>query len=316
MLLSERWIEVAAQEAVLVHLAQPAGDSVGVLQLLHRVETIIEAGRKAAKTSQGRSQIDGITICTEGYAEPGYGDPASGLVALGNWNDVSRYDGKNFIRTDNAPGRVARLLEKLDVTLEWSDEWETCRSCGKCVRTKPDSYSWMPSHAATDDGLTCHECIKADPTEYLQSLEGDGNRCVTIDLDLEAAGYKLLSDDYQNGLYGGQSDRPELIAEALREQGVERFIFNLDSTGQFDMSFSVYVHQDEYDRIDREEFEMAPTAGVDPAVQMQKALADASTKMATTEGGIKIAKCDLDSGTARVRVVSPEDFVAGKALDF
>ena len=51
-------------------------------------------------------------------------------------------------------------------------------------------------------------------------------------------------------------------------------------------------------------------------MQMQKALADASTKMATIDGGIKVAKCDLDSGTARVRVVSPEEFVDGKALDF
>ncbi len=285
-------------------------------ELLERVERIIEAGRNSAKTNQGRSQIDCITICTEGYSEPGYSDPESGIVALGNWNDVSRYDGRSFVHTDNAPGKVARLLEKVGVALEGSDEWEVCPSCGKCVRTKPDSYAWMPSYASTDDGFICHECIEVDPTDYLQSLEGDSRRCVTLSLDLEAHGYKLLGDDYQNGLYGGQADHPELIAGALREQGVERFIFHLDSTGQFDLSFSVWVHESQFDLIDREEFDAAPVAGVDPAVQMQKALADASVKMSATDGRIKVAKCDLDSGTSRVRVVSPEDFVAGKALDF
>src|SRR5262249_4070974 len=132
----------------------------------------------------------------------------------------------------------------------------------------------------------------------------------------EEAGYKLLADDFENGLYGGQADRPELIAEALREQDVERFIFHLDSTGQFDMAFSVYIHESEFNLIDQDEFESAHVSGVDPAVQMQKALADASVKMATMTGGIRVAKCDLDSGTARVRTVTPEEFVAGHALDF
>jgi hypothetical protein len=286
-------------------------------ELLERVERIIEAGRSSAKSNQGRSQIDCITICTEGYAEPGYDDPASGVVAFGNWNNVTRYDGHEFHVIDNVPGRVASLLEKLGVELDWSDEWTICEGCHKAVRTQANSYRWRASYA--DDGcgsILCHECIKTDPTDYLQSLEGDSRRCVTIDLDLEVAGYKLLADDFENGLYGGQADRPELIADALREQGVERFIFHLDSTGQFDLSFSVWVHESEFNLIDREEFESTPVSGVDPAVQMQKALADASAKMAATDGRIKVAKCDLDCGTARVRFVSPEDFVAGKALDF
>ncbi len=282
-------------------------------ELIRRVEKLIEAARNTATTSQARSQIDSISIC-EGYAEPGYSDPSSGVIVFGNWNTVTRYDGNNFITVDEAPARVASLLEKLACELEWSDEWACCDKCGRAVRTKPDSYSWQASYTSTDDGITCHECLEEDPTDYLQSLEGDSGRCVTMDLDLEAHGYKLLADDYENGLYGGQSDRPELIAEALREQGISRFIFNLDSTGQFDLSFSVWVHESE--SVDLEEFETAPTAGPDPATQMQKALADATTKMAATEGQIKVAKCDLDSGTARVRVVSPEDFVAGKALDF
>jgi hypothetical protein len=286
-------------------------------ELLKRVCTVIESGRAAAKTNQGRSQVDAITIVTEGFAEPGYDDPKSGVIALANWNNVTRYDGHEFHVIDDAPSRVASLLEKLGVELDWSDEWCICDGCHKAIRTQANSYRWQPSYA--DDGsgtILCHECIEADPSDYLRSLEGCSDRCATIDLDLEGAGYKLLADDYQHGLYGGQSDRPGLVADALREQGVDRFIFKLDSTGQFDLSFSVWVHESEIGLIDRGEFDAAPVAGVDPAIQMQKALADASVKIAATEGGFKVAKCDLDSGTARVRVVSPDEFVTGKVLDF
>jgi len=281
--------------------------------LIRRAEKQIEIAHRSAKTSQARSQIDSITICTE-YAEPGYS--SSGLIAFGNWNAVTSYTENKFGTVDDAPARLGTLLEKLGCELEWSDEWVCCDQCGRAVRTKPDSYRWQASYASTDDGILCHECLEEDPTDYLQSLEGTSERCVTMDLDLEAHGYKLVADDFENGLYGNQADRPELVAEALRKQGVDRFLFKLDSTGQFDLSFSVWVHEDEYDRIDREEFDAASVAGVDPAYQLQKALADASTKMAATEGQIKVAKADIGSGTARVRTVTPEEFVAGTALDF
>jgi hypothetical protein len=281
--------------------------------LHRRVEKLIEIARRSAKTSQGRLQIDGITVCTA-YAEPGYSDPSSGVIAFGNWNAVTRYDGNNFVTLDDVPARLGTILEKVGCELQWSDEWACCDQCGRAVRTKPDSYSWQPSDAITDDGFTCHECLEDDPADYLQSLEGDSRRCLTIDLDLEAAGYKLLADDFENGLYGGQADRPELIAEALHEQGVERFIFKLDSTRQFDMSFSVWVHETE--SIDVEQFEAAPTAGVDPADGLRAALADASRQMDQIDGQIKIAKCDVGNGTARLRTITQEEFISGTALNF
>lgn len=280
---------------------------------LRRVEKLIEAARRTAKTSQARSQIDSITISTA-YAEPGYSDPRSGVTAFGNWNTVTRYDGNKFVVVDDSVARLSTLLERLGVELEWSDEWATCDCCHKAVRTKPDSYSWQPSYASTDDGIVCHECLEEDPSDYLKSLEGDSGRCVTIDLDLEAAGYKLVADDFENGLYGGQCDDPRLIGQALRRQSVERFIFKLDRTGQFDMSFSVWVHESE--SLDVAAFEEAPTAGVDPADGLRVALADASRQMDQIEGQIKVAKCDVGTGKATVRTVDPETWVNGEALNF
>lgn len=282
--------------------------------LLRRVERILEAGRSSASTSSGRSQIDSFLVCTQGYAEPGYSDPSSGIIVFGNFNTISRYEGNKFVTVDEAPARASSLLEKAGVSLEWSDEWACCNQCGKAVRTQADSYSWQPSYASTDEGIACHECLEEDPADYLQSLEGDSRRCVTFNIDLEAQGYKLLADDFENGLYGGQADRPELIAEALREQGIERFIFRLDSTGQFDMSFSVWLHESE--SVDLETFEAAPTAGVDPADGLRAALSDASRQMDQIDGQIKVAKCDVGTGTARVRSVDPEAWVKGEALNF
>src|SRR6266702_2405206 len=130
-------------------------------ELLQRVEKVIEAGRTSAKTNQGRSQIDSITIASEGYAEPGYDDPKSGVIAFGNWNNVSRYDGHEFHEVDDSVGRVATLLEKLGVELDWSDEWCQCDGRSKAVRTSPNSYRWQASYA--DDGsgtVLCHQCLK------------------------------------------------------------------------------------------------------------------------------------------------------------
>ena len=184
--------------------------------LLERVEKIIDAARKAATTSQGRSQIDCTVICAEGYAEPGYDDPKSGIIAFGNWNAVTRYDGQKFQTIDDAPARLAKLLERLGVELEWADEWTCCDGCGKAVRTKPNSYSWRPSYI--DDGcgtLICGDCVRADPAEYLRSLEGRSDTCLTADIDLGECGYVLVEGGFEHGLYGGQTADPQLIAEAL-----------------------------------------------------------------------------------------------------
>ena len=65
--------------------------------IIDRVYKIIEAASNSAKTSEGRSRIDTIQICTEGYAEPGYADPASGVTLCryrtraGGWPEAACY---------------------------------------------------------------------------------------------------------------------------------------------------------------------------------------------------------------------------------
>ena len=224
-----------------------------------------------------------------GYAEPGYDEDCQ--VATGNWNSSRetrrRWPNKfpDFLTppkvgadavdeyTDNTMPRIAAILEKLWVKMEWEDEWASCDGCYKLVRTQPDSYSWTPSYWMDDCGLYCEACVLDDPEGYLKYLDGNPEVANTLNLDLEPHGYRKIDADFENGLYGGQSDDPEVIADSLRELGVERFIFDIDGVGQFDCDFSVWVHESEWEKtvswLDPTEIE---SKGADPAVAMQAAL--------------------------------------------
>ena len=237
-----------------------------------------------------------------GYAEPGYGDAGDGdCVLLGDWNP-------------KGGDRLAALAEACGASIEWCDEWTDCGECLKAVRIQPDSYSWTMSYVEWAGEITCHECMEDDDhkRDFLESeLEDDPNRADTLDWDLEGLGYVRMDADFQNGLYGGQSANPHKIASALRERGIERFVFQIDSVGQFDARFSCWLHEDE----DMPSLAEAETDGSDPAAAMKAALQDASAKMSGLSGdGVKVATCNPD-GTATVRMVSNEDFIAGKALD-
>lgn len=282
---------------------------------LERADRIIRAGYKSAKTSLGRSQIDAIHLCIEGYAEPGYADPESGIIAFGNWNRVTKYKSGTFVTIDNAPDRVAEKLQKLGVELEWSDEWDFCKACRKAFRIKPNCYSWQ-QHAIDDGSGTtiCGKCVQDDPTNHLRCLEGRSDACLTLNIDLTQLDYVLLEERFEIGLYGGQSANPALIADAVTDQGVERFLFKLDATRQFDTEFSLWVHKSELTKLDQEQFSAAPKNGHDHAAGLRDSLADASRKMNAIDGQIKVATCDLSTGTATVRTVTPQEFVDGKAF--
>jgi predicted transcriptional regulator len=234
------------------------------------------------------------------YAEPGYTDPA-GLIFMGDWN------GKGG-------DELVRILEVCGNAIEWCDEWATCCACAKAVRTQADSYCWTRSYVEWSGELTCHECMEDDDNRraYIEEeLEGDSDHADTLDWDLAGLGYVRMDEDFQSGLYGGQSASPRKIADALRERGVERFVFQIDSVGQFDARFSCWLHEDE----DMPVLGSGETDGPDPVVQMKSAFADAKVKEAALPPGpgVVVTTCNAD-GTATVNRVSDEDFIAGKAL--
>lgn len=255
--------------------------------ILERVRTILDAARSVAKPV-AQSYIEEVWIVTEGYAEPGYNDPSSEVIAFGNWNDITRYDEEQgkLIVLDKTMPRVCKLLERLGVEIEWSDEWTTCYECGKAVRTQPDSYGWQRSYWTTNDGDdVCVECVYKSPGDYVESMVGEDHRAITIrGIDLEQFGFVELSERYEYGLYGGQSDDPGVIGRSLRKKGIDRYVFVIDDVGQFDLKFKVWVDKTQLAESNIKGG-VVESKGVDPAVTMKNYLRSAA--IAKVEPGPK-----------------------------
>ncbi len=289
---------------------------------LSRANSIIDAARAVTTNSQGDCRLEEITFHTDGYAEPGYKDPDSGVIATGNYNDITKWDKETnqSVVLDNTPRRVGDLLEKAGVELEWSDEWDACSRCGKLVRTSPDSYSWQRSYVGDPDGSgesICCECVENDEDirqDYLQSIEGEDNHCVTLDgIDLEENGYKLIKDDFENGFHAGMDASPANIAKLLREVGCTRYLFRLDEASQFYCGFSVWLHKDEDELFDaaQDALNTGKTDGPSVSEGLKRALQSVPPISQQTGEGIHYTKIDASTGTSTTRLVSPEEFING-----
>jgi hypothetical protein len=230
---------------------------------------IIEAGVKAAQTNMGRARIECINL-HDGYAERGYTQPESGMVALGNWNKICEYDKEKnqHIDLDDAPTRIGRLLERAGVGIEWDDEWTSCDSCNKIFRTTSSGPYWMPSGYVDDAGAgICKDCT--DPVDYLESREGVDSKANCLEFNPEDYDYVLAIEDLEYGLHVGQTDNPHIIGKNLRRKGIYRYLFSIDHNSQFDTGFCVYIHKSEYDA---DIVAKIQTEGEDPAEVMKKSL--------------------------------------------
>ena len=200
-----------------------------------KIHSIIEAAKSHAKTWQSKTSLEDLWTATD-YSEPDYQQPKSGLIVFANWNKVD---------DDTIMPRLGDMLEKrYGAELQWSDEWSSCCTCGKAVRTQPDSYSWTPSHIINDCEIICSNCLS--PDDHLAGLEGNYNKALTINsIDPANHDYVLLEAGFESGFHPGQNANPRTIGKNLIALGITRFLFKIDDTGQFDTTFSVWVHQDE-----------------------------------------------------------------------
>lgn len=248
-------------------------------RLVNRARWILNAALASAKTNSGRTRIEEMNLHLYGYAEPGY--PEDAIAVTGNWNDITRRDENGtLVRVDDTPGRVCSALDESGIEIEWSDQWAICGDCSKLVRTSADSYFWQPSSVLIEGSRYCIECL--DEEAYLEHLEGKGSRGNSLSIDPSDHSYQLIQDGFQSGMMGGQSASPELIQELLDKAGFQRFILQLESTGQFDMNFSVWLHDEEADEEDgmgliraKRVLERGETDGPDPAEAMKRGLKQA-----------------------------------------
>lgn len=290
-------------------------------EILRRVHWAIEAARSSAKTRQGRSYIEDMSVHTCGV-EDGYVDTEHEIMVLGNWNPIwAPYNEGGHVIDDIAP-RLGNVLELIGVDVGWSDCWEPCVECCKLVRTEPTSYGWKPNYATMDGQTICYECL--DDAEYLESLEGQERSINTLThVDPGECGYHHLMD-FVRGMHYGQDSDPRLIAKLLIDAGFRRWIFHMDSKGQFDMDFSVWLHEEEADRDDGEGLilakrvlEQGQTDGPSVAAAMERGLKEASRQAdeLRRQGATGPIVSKVSPTSVSSKEVSPDDFVEGKALD-
>jgi hypothetical protein len=178
------------------------------------------------------------------YADPRRDEPEKGIL-VANWNHFPRLEAAagSYPRNNWAKGRKFQdILERMGYALEWSDQVSRCDNCYHCIETEPDSYGWTPQYHIFDGYIICAKCIREDPDDYLNDLENDPNKALTIyGIDLEEHGYTLVEDRFEAGLHPGQNDNPRKIFKRLQERGYDGLLFKIDSQGQFDTRFSVYA---------------------------------------------------------------------------
>lgn len=282
-----------------------------------------------AKTSRSKSKAEAAEVHfgfgENGiYAEPGCEEPEAGCVVLANWNNCWSRDAE-MKTIDDSMERFGRILEALGADIHWSDMWTDCVRCSKLVQTEPDSYGWKPSYRFFDDeGCVCVECLVEEAGDCLESLEGKTFLWNAIDqIDPEDHGYIHLQQ-YERGMHRGQDADPKVIGDTLSKAGFSRFLFNLDSKGQFDCKISVWLHEDEAKGDDGlgeikalRALEEGPVDGPSISAAMERGLREAASQgdaiRAQGDDGILVSKVTMDGATTKV--VSREDFEEGKALD-
>lgn len=251
-------------------------------------------------------------INSEGYSEPGCALGRAGVIVTANWNEdktacilTSFVDSEFDPREPDKLLTVAAALEVLGVNLEWSDMWIECSSCRKLVQTSPDSYGWKRSYIDVKDEVICCNCVRKDPEELLPLL-GTLSALTFDGVPLSQLGLIKLEQDFEYGMHGGQNARPALIAKALRARGVDRFLFVLDSVGQFDCDFSVWVDEEQMPQKELQQLPANETDGSDVAENIKRALQE-HVVLPTGPGETLYVRIDSDTGNYSSKVVKTEE---------
>lgn len=193
------------------------------------INSMIHGHHAPQLVRDAQSEVDNMGFA-EGYAEPGYDDPPKGVL-FADWNRL--------------PRGLDHILERAGYAVEWSDEWSTCESCNRAVRTSPNSYSWRRSFVIYHDcEIICESCAKENIDEYEEHLLNNANRADTFDVDWTERGFvRMNKDHYENGFYPGQNDNPREIVKHVPPH--HDFLFTIPTRGQFDISFDCWIRPQE-----------------------------------------------------------------------
>lgn len=168
----------------------------------------------------------------EKYGEPGYHDPAKGII-FANWNDIGK--------------RIGEYLDEAGYECEWSDEWTIDYNHGKAYRTSPDSYGWVSQVAYMEDGemLTPDDSVSEWVEQFAITSPLQPARALPdwiTPAKLEEEGYSAFNGDYESGWHPGQNDNPKAIAQQVfAHPDAESLVFRVKEQSQFYTVFQAFV---------------------------------------------------------------------------
>jgi hypothetical protein len=252
------------------------------------------------------------------YSEPGYKlEEGKTCILFGNWNR-NRYhrlgeaSTPDQIAEDDFYEEFCKQLETV-AELEWHDEWTTCSDCGGAIRTSPDGHGWQKSYVELGGDQICRRCAPAQADEIIEELAGNPRLCLSANLGIKLAehGYVRLAQDFERGLHHHQAADPQLIGKTLLARGIDRYVFAMEAVGQFDTRFAVWVPVEQATLLPAELTTAETDSPISPAQHMEAGLR--SVALVPAGPGVHCVTINTDTGAVHNRVVTPEDFIAGRA---
>lgn len=221
---------------------------------------------------------------------------------------------------------VERLVDIAGLELGFADTYDCCCNCNALIYTQPTSYGDYGRYRQTDDGVICRDCDMKDPegylAEYLVDIEAGKLRGFNIpipkdfveisEVDTFMGEPRKSPIRFESGLHIGQRDNPKKQYAALKKIGITDVIFDV-STGQFDVSWTVYVRKPDYDKALKLLTTTDLTDAKGPGDYAKEALEKCSMQQ-SQPGHVAVTTINTSDGTSKTRQVSAQDFIDGKAL--
>lgn len=141
--------------------------------------------------------------------------------------------------------------DRYSITWGYSDEFTTCSECCQIIEIQPSHCGWVPDYWLTDGEIFCGDCVREDEDlaeGYLEDVTNNHQRAVTLfsEEEILKMGYTKCNKDFESGLHEHQDDNPETILEKAREMlDDDKFIFRIDSVGQFDVNYHLFSKKSE-----------------------------------------------------------------------
>ena len=152
---------------------------------------------------------------------------------------------------NNVPDKMVDYIDSI-IDTHWDDEVCRCDSCYGAILTTPCYYGDLPDYVILDSEIICKDCILDDENmqeDIIDKYKNQTNKAIMpwfYDV-IEKNGYVCYSPDeycqiFETGFYAGQDDDPKTIAKDIKKNlpGYD-FIFKIDSAGQFDINWSVFI---------------------------------------------------------------------------